>query len=71
MDSKTKTKSMSIQRQLDDIRKQMFSLPNLVWENEYHVDEEATSKICPEYVRLVEEHKRLATELNVLTEIIE
>lgn len=49
---------------LDDIRKRMFSLPDLVWENKYHVDEEATAKVCPEYSRLVKEYERLATKLN-------
>lgn len=54
------------EEQLTKISKRMFSLPDLVWENEYHVDEEATSKVCPEYGRLVKEYERLATELNNL-----
>lgn len=53
-----------VEEQLDKIRKQMFSLPNLVWDDKYHVDEESTSKVCPEYTRLVKEYERLATKLN-------
>lgn len=55
-----------LEEQLTKISKRMFSLPNLVWENEYQVDEEATAKVCPEYTRLEEEYEKLATELNTL-----
>lgn len=55
-----------LEEQLNKINKRMFSLPNLVWDSEYHVDEEATSKVCPEYTRLAKEYERLATELNTL-----
>lgn len=53
-----------LEEQLTKISKRIFSLPNLVWDSEYHVDEEATSKVCSEYTRLVEEYERLAIKLN-------
>lgn len=34
-----------LEKQLTKISKRMFSLPNLVWDNEYHVDEEETAKV--------------------------
>ena len=59
-------KEFKLEKQLSKINKQMFSLPDLVWENDYHVDEEATALVCPEYVRLVVKYDELATELNKL-----
>lgn len=58
-----------LEEQLTKISKRMFSLPDLFWDNEYHVDEEATSKVCPEYGRLVKEYERLATELNEIRRV--
>lgn len=59
-------RELELEEQLSKINKQMFSLPDLVWENDYRVDEEATAKVCPEYTRLVDEYNKLATELNKL-----
>lgn len=42
----------------------MFNLPGLVWENEYKVNEEATSKVCVDYIRLRDEYRCLANEYN-------
>lgn len=55
---------MKLEKRLEKLRAQMFNLPGLAWENEYKVDEEATSKVCVEYIRLRDEYRRLANEYN-------
>ena len=64
-------KERKLEQQLSKINKRMFSLPDLVWDKDckYHVDEEATVKVCPEYTRLVDEYSKLATELNKLRHV--
>lgn len=55
---------MKLEKRLEKLRNQVYNLPGLVWENEYKVDEEATSKACVDYIRLKDEYRRLANEYN-------
>ena len=55
---------MELEKRLEKLRNQMYNFQTLVWENEYKIDEKATSKACVEYVRLKNEYKRLANEFN-------
>lgn len=55
---------MKLEKRLEKLRNRMFNLPGLVWENEYKVNEEATSKVCVDYIRLRDEYRCLANEYN-------
>ena len=55
---------MKLEKRLEKLRNQMYNFQTLVWENEYKVDEKATSKACVDYIRLRNEYKRLANEFN-------
>lgn len=59
-------KKLILEKRLSKLGKQMFSLSDLVWDSKYHVDEEATAKVCPEYFKVCEEYERTANELNEL-----
>ena len=56
--------NMKLEKRLEKLRNRMYNLPGLVWENEYKVDEEATSKACIDYIRLRDEYRYLANEYN-------
>ena len=55
---------MKLEKRLEKLRNRMYNLPGLVWENEYKVNEEVTSKACVDYIRLRDEYRRLANEYN-------
>lgn len=55
---------MKLEKRLEKLRNQMYNFPAVVWENEYKIDEKATSKACVDYVRLINEYRRLANEFN-------
>lgn len=50
---------MKLEKRLEKLRNQMNNFSVVVWENEYKIDEKATSKACADYIRLKNEYKRL------------